>query len=235
MSIDKFGKSNDPVQQALRDHKKRWNLAYREFRKRVAALSQGLNGKGNPSYGLPPTDIKEPLPNELGSFLNELANNFQQLVEEVVKIEQEQATYSQHKVQQRQQKVEAPAKVATASVKQSSYLAIADKVVPTLIAVTAEEQAQGLMNKDWPPPVMSFVYKTPCVNRFWMKNTPSPLDIIFSLGGKITAIHKGEPFSTSLIGDYTESDLVVEMPYGTCAKMGIQIGDDILIINSRSR
>ena len=57
-----------------------------------------------------------------------------------------------------------------------------------------------------------------------MKNTPSPLDIVFCCEGKIVEIHKGEPYSTSAIGPNKSSDLVIEFPYGTMSSMEIQLG-----------
>jgi uncharacterized membrane protein (UPF0127 family) len=85
------------------------------------------------------------------------------------------------------------------------------------------------MYQEWPPPVMSFVYSTPQHNRFWMKNTPSPLDIIFCCGGVVKQIHKGEPFSTSVIGD-VESDLVIELPFGTAESLGIRVGHKVGLV-----
>lgn len=241
--LEKFAKSTDPVQQALRDHKKRWNLASKEFIKRLIAFKKGINGRGAPNYGLPVSNIKDPMPTEIGSFLNELSGNFQQLAEEALQIEKEQTNYSQNRKKPVDKSVkkpeevipsplQEPAKIATASMETGAYLAIGNKIIPTLLAITAEEQERGLMYRDWPPPVMSFVYSTPQVNRFWMKATPSPLDIIFSLKGKIVSIHKGEPYSTKLIGDYENSDLVVEMPYGTYKAMGLNVGDKISLVQS---
>lgn len=109
----------------------------------------------------------------------------------------------------------------------SDYINIAGKKVPTVLAITANEQESGLMYKDWPPPVMSFVYASPRVNKFWMKNTPSPLDIVFCLDNKIISICSGEPFSTRMIGEEKKSDLVVEFPAGACKAYGIKIGDSI--------
>jgi uncharacterized membrane protein (UPF0127 family) len=247
MEITARKKSDDPVQEALRSHKDKWNLAAKEFIKRVISFKKALNGRGDPKYGLPISSIKDPLPNEIGSFLKELSNNYQTLAEEALKIQQEQASYSQTR-KKPQPKSEAPiqepAAPATQPVGQEapktaslrkiaskeSYLSIGNQFLPTLLAITAEEQQQGLMYRDWPPPVMSFVYSAPSINRFWMHNTPSPLDIVFSLKGEVTSIHKGEPYSTKLIGDYKFSDLVVELPYGTCKKLGIVIGDSIQLI-----
>lgn len=112
------------------------------------------------------------------------------------------------------------------------HLYIKDDVFPTLLAVTAEEQANGLMFVEPPTPVMSFVYRSPQVNRFWMKNTPAPLDIIFCFNGKIDKICKGSPHSTEIISNHNLSDLVVELPAGTCKKLGFREGDQIGLVKS---
>lgn len=100
----------------------------------------------------------------------------------------------------------------------------------TLIADTLEEQAKGLMYKKWPPPVMSFPYKTAEIRKFWMKNTISPLDIIFCRSGKIVGIYKGEPLSTMSVGPNEPVDLVIELPHGKAKKIGIAIGDDVELL-----
>jgi uncharacterized membrane protein (UPF0127 family) len=217
--------SKDPVQQQLRDKKKGWNLASKEFIKRLIALKKGLNGRGDPGYGIPTSDIKNPLPDEVGSMLNELAGNFQQLAEEGLKIIQEQAHYSQVR---RKPREEQP-KVATASAK--SRLKIKDQVVSTELALTADEQALGLMHRE-NPPIMTFVFGSPNLHPFWMHRTPSPLDIVFCLDGEITKICQGEPYSTQMVGGDQLSDLVVEMPRGTCQRLGIGVGDPVAILGA---
>ena len=101
---------------------------------------------------------------------------------------------------------------------------IGKKSFPALVAITSEEQNQGLMWKKWPPPVMAFP-SNPQVRKFWMKNTPSPLDIVFCRGNRIISICKGEPFSTSLIGPDDATDLVIEFPAGTIESIGVGVGD----------
>jgi len=107
---------------------------------------------------------------------------------------------------------------------------IHDNVFNTLLAISDDEQARGLMDQAWPPPVMSFVYAEPRITRFWMKNTPSPLDIVFCHQGKITQICKGEPYSTAMIGDNKFSDLVIELPYGTAVTSGIKLGHSVGLV-----
>jgi uncharacterized protein len=107
------------------------------------------------------------------------------------------------------------------------YINVAGIKVSTLLAMTADEQERGLMYQKWPPPIMSFVYASPRINKFWMHKTPSPLDIVFCLNNKIISICSGEPYSTKIIGDDRLSDLVVEFPAGTCNAYNIKIGDPI--------
>lgn len=114
------------------------------------------------------------------------------------------------------------------------HLYINDDVFDTLLALTVEEQSRGLMFVEEPTPIMSFCYEVPQFNTFWMKNTPAPLDIIFCLKGKIDKICYGKPFSTEIITNSNLSDLIVEMPYGTCKKLGFKSGDNIGIIKKNN-
>jgi len=93
------------------------------------------------------------------------------------------------------------------------------------VAITEAEQNYGLMNKAWPPPVMFFPYKYSGVRKFWMKNTPSPLDIIFCRDNRIISIVAGEPMSTMMVGPDEPADLVVELPSGTAQVQGFTVGD----------
>ena len=87
-------KSKDPNQQKLRDKKQHWNGSYRQFSQKLKAFKDGINGRGNAKLGLPPSNIKNPLPAEIGSFLNQLASEFQQIVGEAEGIITEQEQYA---------------------------------------------------------------------------------------------------------------------------------------------
>ena len=78
--------------------------------------------------------------------------------------------------------------------KMSNFIIINNKKFKTVLAISEKEQEQGLMYVDWPPPVMSFIYASPRINKFWMKNTKCPLDIVFCFKNKITNILQGEPY-----------------------------------------
>lgn len=115
---------------------------------------------------------------------------------------------------------------------------IAGHEFPTLVALTEAEQARGLMYKMWPPPVMVFPYKKASPVKFWMKNTYCPLDIVFCKDNLVTGIYQGEPLSTAAVGPDMPSDLVVELPAGTSAKLGIRPGDRVKVnysINTMAR
>lgn len=84
-----------------------------------------------------------------------------------------------------------------------------------LVAVTEEEHAQGLMYKKPPVPNMLFPFEKAAVRKFWMTNTPAPLDIVFCRANRVVSIEEGIPFSMKLVGPDIETDLVIEFPRGT--------------------
>jgi uncharacterized membrane protein (UPF0127 family) len=97
---------------------------------------------------------------------------------------------------------------------------------PTLIAVTEDEHATGLMfRKD--PCVMTFPYDRLAIRKFWMKNTLLPLDIVFCREGKVVDVCHGEPLSEMQIGPNMASDLVIELPCGTAKILQLKTGDAV--------
>jgi uncharacterized membrane protein (UPF0127 family) len=115
----------------------------------------------------------------------------------------------------------------------SDIVKIKDKEFQTLVAITPEDHSTGLMYKSWPPPVMCFPYNNAAVRKFWMKNTISPLDIVFCNKGKIISICFGEPLSTKMVGPDRPSDLVIEFPAGTTKTFGFGIGDEVNLALSK--
>ena len=113
---------------------------------------------------------------------------------------------------------------------EQGYIYIHNNVFQTLIAISSEEQSKGLMFEEWPPPIMAFIYSEAQVNKFWMKNTKVPLDIVFCHDGKVSQICKGEPHSTRTVGADKYSDLVIEFPLGTVSGSGIQVGHSVGLV-----
>ena len=107
----------------------------------------------------------------------------------------------------------------------SDQVVISGVSFSTLVAISPSEQEVGLMWKRWPPPVMCFPYRDAAVRKFWMKNTVSPLDVLFCKGQKIVAIYRGEPLSTLCFGPNEPVDLVIELPAGTVTAENIGVGD----------
>jgi uncharacterized membrane protein (UPF0127 family) len=74
---------------------------------------------------------------------------------------------------------------------------------------------------------MIFLFKTPTNLKFWMHNTVLPLDMMFadSNGRVVGIVENAEPFSDKLLGVEGESQYVLEVNSGFCARHGIKAGD----------
>jgi hypothetical protein len=101
-------RSADPAQQALRDHKSEWKDAQKEFVAHVMGLKNGLNGRGDSRFGIPPSNIKDPLPGEISALLGALTSQFQTLVGGAGSIMAEQNAYSQHRRKKQEKKPQLP-------------------------------------------------------------------------------------------------------------------------------
>src|SRR6266481_4106356 len=99
MEITARKKSNDLLQENLRSHKDKWNLAAKEFINRVIAFKRALNGRGDAKFGLPPNNIKDAFPSNIPSFLSRLSQDFEALSSEAAKIIAEQESYSHNRRQ----------------------------------------------------------------------------------------------------------------------------------------
>lgn len=102
------------------------------------------------------------------------------------------------------------------------------------LAITEKEQMDGLMYIEPPLTSMAFIYPRPQVNRFWMKDVKSDLDIVFCYKGKIIEIVKAAAMDTTLVGKRQYSDLVLEFPPHIANRFNFKIGDDIKISLSKT-
>ncbi len=102
------------------------------------------------------------------------------------------------------------------------------------IAETAAERAQGLMGRTdlAVDQGMLFIFPQSGLQYFWMKNTPSSLDIIF-IGSdyKIKSIAANTvPYSEEIIPSGLPSRYVLEVLAGRAAELGIKPGDRVIRI-----
>jgi len=99
------------------------------------------------------------------------------------------------------------------------------------VADTPDARARGLMyRRDLAADAgMLFIFPTESEQRFWMKNTPLPLDMVFiGADQKIVGIVADtRPFTTNPLGVDALSQYVLEVHGGFCASRGIATGDQV--------
>ncbi len=102
------------------------------------------------------------------------------------------------------------------------------------IADTPDKRASGLMyRRDLAPDAgMLFLFRTAAPQKFWMKNTVLPLDMIFiGANRKIVGIVADtRPFSTNPLGPDEPSQYVLEVNAGFAAKHGLAVGDQVELL-----
>jgi uncharacterized membrane protein (UPF0127 family) len=99
------------------------------------------------------------------------------------------------------------------------------------IARTPRHRAQGLMYVRTldPDRGMLFVFPTPLIASFWMRNTYIPLDMLFvRANGRIANIAAStRPLSTDPYESVAPVVAVLEVAGGTAARLGIREGDRV--------
>ena len=97
------------------------------------------------------------------------------------------------------------------------------------LADSPDEHAIGLMHRNFlaADRGMLFDYKKPHLARFWMRNTFISLDMLFvRSNGRIEFIAENTvPHSERTVGPRRPVQAVLEVPAGTVARLGIQVGD----------
>jgi uncharacterized membrane protein (UPF0127 family) len=107
-------------------------------------------------------------------------------------------------------------------------LTVGEKTLRVQLAVTLPEMQRGLMGRRdlGSDDGMVFVYPAPQRMSFWMKNTPTPLDIgFFTPDGTLGEVYPLYPYDTTTVSsagsDYT---LALEVNQGWFAKHGLKPG-----------
>lgn len=119
---------------------------------------------------------------------------------------------------------------------------IAGTTIDLEVAETPEQQATGLMFRKSLPGDrgMLFPFKIERTARFWMKNVPISLDMIFLNGDRIVGIAPNVPPCNAepcaIYGPNALVDRVIELRGGRAEELGIKIGDLISVqqLNSAS-
>lgn len=100
------------------------------------------------------------------------------------------------------------------------------------IADTPEERAQGLMFRESVPEGtgMLFVFSEEVQSPFWMKDTPTSLDMLFIREGQIVSIiENAVPYSEDLLTPGSTYTMVLEVPAGYAANHDIQAGNAVSV------
>lgn len=125
---------------------------------------------------------------------------------------------------------EKPAQMPATPKTVSDYfdLRIGDRTVRLQFALLPLEQQRGLMERRdlGANDGMVFIYRRPQAVSFWMRNTPTPLDIGFFDGsGILMEVYPLHPYDET--GVKSRSDAIkyaVEMPQGWYSRNGIKAG-----------
>lgn len=99
------------------------------------------------------------------------------------------------------------------------------------IARTQDARAKGLMFRDSLAfdNGMLFIFESPQILQFWMKNTKIPLDIAFiDSKGIIIEIYKLEPFNETTVSSQKYALYALEVNGGWFEKNNIVIGDKLI-------
>ena len=105
--------------------------------------------------------------------------------------------------------------------------------IPVYLANTHERRKQGLMHVEKLPEGtgMYFVFDEAKVNKFWMKNTLIPLDILFVTSGNVVSYieHSRQPMDETPFGPDHASLYALVINAGEARELGIHVGDVIVI------
>jgi uncharacterized membrane protein (UPF0127 family) len=96
------------------------------------------------------------------------------------------------------------------------------------VAATPQQQERGLMFRRSlaPDRGMIFPYNPPQPVGFWMRNTLIPLDMVFiRADGRIARVATAKPLDETVVQSGEPIVLVLEIPGGRAAQLGIMAGD----------
>lgn len=112
---------------------------------------------------------------------------------------------------------------------------IAGETFDLEVAQTPSQQQLGLMFREALPDNrgMLFPFSTPRVARFWMKNVPVGLDMVFLYQGQVQGVVEAPPCESDPCPTYSPGavlvDNVIELRIGRAAELGLEKGDQVEI------
>lgn len=98
------------------------------------------------------------------------------------------------------------------------------------LATTPKAREHGLMERDSIGACdgMAFFFPVVAVQKFWMKNTRIPLDMLFiDANGKIVSIVTAKPHSLTPQGPDIPVSTVIEIDGGRAERDGVSVGDRV--------
>lgn len=120
---------------------------------------------------------------------------------------------------------------------EKANLLVKGKTILAECARGPEEQARGLMYRRslGENEGMLFIYDSPRMLGFWMKNTRIPLSIAYLDGnGKIVQIERMQPYDCATLHSSSQPvRYAIEMNEGWFERNGVGVGDVIEIPNSK--
>ena len=113
----------------------------------------------------------------------------------------------------------------------AATIVVGDAPFSVEIAISEEERAKGLMNRESlaKDSGMWFVFPSMVQEKFWMKNTLIPLDLIFvDENMKVVYIIENAPAeSTELLSSSVPYKYVLEIAGGSVEEKGIEVDDTV--------
>lgn len=116
---------------------------------------------------------------------------------------------------------------------------LAGRTINLEMAVTAEKKERGLSGQRSisDRQGMVFVYDTPVIPNFWMKDMNFPIDIIWIRDGKVVDMTKNAPSLAGIPDEQqplyrpkTEIDKVLELQAGWAERNGLKEGDEVSFV-----
>lgn len=117
----------------------------------------------------------------------------------------------------------------------SAQIQVREAIIDLEVARSPQAQALGLMYRQSLPDNrgMLFPFDPPQQVRFWMKNVPIPLDMVFLQAGTVKAIASQVPpcrhSPCPTYGPDIPVDQVLELRGGRAEELGLKVGDRLVI------